>query len=142
MLPEVELLQYIYKTTDMGCEGILSVLDHVESTDLKTVLSDQLAEYTQLRDETAMLLTHHNELPKGTGTMSKVSVDLMSAGKLMMDRSTSTIAEMSIQGNSMGVSKTIKHMHDYKGDDKETLRLLRKLLATEEANVESLKAFL
>ena len=142
MLPEVELLQYIYKTTDMGCEGILSVLDHVEDTDLKTVLNGQLSEYNQLRSETAELLSRHNEMPKGTGTMAKVSVDLMSAGKLMMDHTTSTIAQMSIQGNSMGVSKTIKHMHDYQGDDKEALRLVRKLLATEEANVESLKSFL
>ena len=42
----------------------------------------------------------------------------------------------------MGVSKTIQHLHDYSGDDEEVRALTRKLLATEEANVEQLKPFL
>ena len=29
-LPEMELLQYIYKTADMGCEGIDAVEKHAE----------------------------------------------------------------------------------------------------------------
>lgn len=50
--------------------------------------------------------------------------------------------EMTIQGNNMGVSKTIEHLHDYDGDDEEVRQLVEKLLATEEANVEQLKPFL
>ena len=31
MLPEMELFQYIYKTADMGCQGIDTVEEHAES---------------------------------------------------------------------------------------------------------------
>ena len=30
MLPEMELFQYIYKTADMGCQGIDTVEEHAE----------------------------------------------------------------------------------------------------------------
>ena len=29
---DTQLLQYVYKTADMGCEGIQSVLDYTQST--------------------------------------------------------------------------------------------------------------
>ena len=60
----------------------------------------------------------------------------------MTNRSASKIAEMTIQGNNMGVSKTIQHLHDYTGGDRAVRNLTRKLIATEEANVDQLKSFL
>ena len=74
--------------------------------------------------------------------MAKISSEVMAHGQMLLNDSVSKIAEMTIQGNNMGVSKTIQHLHDYSGDDEEVRALTRKLLATEEANVEQLKPFL
>ena len=44
MLPENELLQYVYKTADMGVAGIESVLEFATNGELRKVLRDQMSE--------------------------------------------------------------------------------------------------
>ena len=51
-------------------------------------------------------------------------------------------SEMMIKGNTMGVTKTIKHLHDYAGKDSAVRELTKKLLATEEENARQLRPFL
>ena len=142
MLPETELLQYIHKTAEMGCEGIQAVIEYAEDPGLRTVLKDQMAEYQKLSHSAAELLHKRGEEPASVGTVAKASAELMSAGKLLLDRSTSKIAEMTIQGNNMGVSKTLAHLHDYKGQDDRAKDLASRLLATEQANVQQLQPYL
>ncbi len=142
MLHDTELLQYVYKTADMGCKGIRSVLNHTQSTTLKDKLKEQHLEYQKLRSQAQNLLEARNELPKGVGPIADVSADIMSAGKMMIQHTDSKIAEMTIQGNQMGINKTIKHLHDYSGRDDTIRTLTKKLLATEEANAKQLKRFL
>ena len=142
MLSEIQLLKYIHKTSEMGCEGIRSVLGYTQDSSLHDVLSDQLAEYQKLGRSAEKMLRDRGGSPARLSAATKVSASLMSAGKLMTNRSASKIAEMTIQGNNMGVSKTIQHLHDYTGGDRAVRNLTRKLLATEEANVDQLKSFL
>ena len=52
------------------------------------------------------------------------------------------IAEMTIQGTTMGVTKTIQHLRDYDGEDESALRLGERLLKIQEENVEEMKRFL
>ncbi len=141
-LPETQLLQYIHKTADMGCEGIMTVLDRAGRGPLHKALSGQLREYQNLRRQAAGLLQDRQEIPASAGRFVKVSTGAMSMGKLFLNDSPSKIAEMTIQGNSAGVCKTLQRIRDYGGDDVEVLALARQLLATEEANVEELKSFL
>lgn len=142
MMHDTELLQYVYKTTDMGCKGIESVENYIQSTALKDKLKDQKVEYQKLRDQAKDLLAARNEPPKGVGPIAEASADVMAAGKMITNHTDSKIAEMTIQGNQMGVNKTIKHLHDYSGSNDTVRTLTQKLLATEEANVEQLKSFL
>ena len=141
MLPENELLQYVYKTADMGVVGIEAVMDYVTDPELKKVLRDQMSEYVCCRTEAEQMLLSRSEDGKGPGLMAKMSAEAMATGKLMMDASTENIAEMTIQGNNMGVSKTLRHLHDYPKED-DARRLTERLLKIEQANVEQLKPFL
>lgn len=141
MMKEEELLQYVHKTADMGVDGILSVWDYVEDKKLKSALEEQVETYKGLQRDAERLLRARGVEPNGAGMMAKASAEVMSAGKLLMDRSDSKIAEMTIQGNNMGVSKTIQHLHDYTGGG-EAKALAQRLLSAEEAGAEALKAFL
>ena len=142
MMHDIELLQYVYKTADMGCDGIDSVTGHTQNAALENELQKQYSEYKKLRGEARTLLEGRNEFPKGVGAIAKASADVMAVSKMMVDHTDSKITEMSIQGNQMGINKTIKHLHDYNGQDTEVRSLAEKLLATEEANAEQLKRFL
>ena len=126
MLPEMELFQYIYKTADMGCQGIDTVEEHAENR-----LREELRRERQRGDT-----------PAGVGTMARVSAEWMSKGQLAMDDSRGKIAEMMIQGTTMGIVKTIRHLNDYQGDDGDARRLGERLLDTQEQNVERMKAYL
>jgi len=140
-LPEMELLQYIYKTADMGCEGIDAVEKHAEQKML-TELKRERAEYEHIRGEADLLIRRGGEKPSGTGMMAKWSADLMSAGQMALDDSRSRIAEMMIQGTTMGIVKTIRHLRDYEGEDENARKLGQRLLETQESNVEKMKAYL
>lgn len=141
MMNETEMLQYVHKTADMGCEGIVDVLDYVEDKQLQQVLEKQMETYQELKDDAERMLEERQEKPNGVGTMAKVSSEVMSTGKLLFDRSTSKIAEMTIQGNNMGVSKTIQHLNDYQGGGA-VRDLAQRLLSAEESGAEELKSFL
>ena len=77
-----------------------------------------------------------------SGKLSQSWANLMIKMKLMMNSCTSRIAEMMIQGTTMGIVKTIRHLNDYQGDDGDARRLGERLLDTQEQNVERMKAYL
>lgn len=141
MLRDEELLQYVHKTADMGIEGIDSVLEYVKDRELKRTLRGQAEVYRTLKEEARKELESLGRSPKGVGPMAKASTEVLSAGKLLADRSGSRIAEMTIQGHNMGVSKTLQHLHDYHGQGP-AKELAQRLLSAEEAGVEELKPFL
>ncbi|MBQ5390584.1 MAG: hypothetical protein IIU58_06735 [Clostridia bacterium] len=141
MLPENELLQYVYKTADMGVVGIEAVLEYATDPALRKVLRDQMSEYVCCRTEAEQMLLARSEDGKGVNPIAKLSAQAMSVGKMMTDSSTSSIAEMTIQGNNMGVSKTLRHLRDYPKQD-DVRRLTEQLLKIEQANIEQLKPFL
>jgi len=140
-LPEMELLQYIYKTADMGCEGIDAVEKHAEQKLLEELRRER-NEYESVRSDADQLIRRAGDEPGGSGMMAKMSADMMTAVEMMMDDSRGKIAEMMIQGTTMGIVKTIRHLKDYEGDDEEARKLGERLLELQEENVEKMKAYL
>ena len=59
-----------------------------------------------------------------------------------MDSSQSNIANMMIQGNTMGVTKSMQTMRRCDVQDAAVSRLADKLLATERTNITQMKSFL
>ena len=82
-MQETKLLQSIHKTEEMGCEGILSVLDYTKDAGLKNVLSRQLQEYREFERDAERLLSEHGKHAEDVGKMAKFSARAMSAGKLL-----------------------------------------------------------
>ena len=140
-LPEMELLQYLYKTADMGCEGIDAVEKHAEQK-LLGELKRERSEYENVRSDAAQMIRNSGEEPGGNGLIARLSTGMMTACQLARDDSRSKIAEMMIQGTTMGIVKTIRHLKKYEGKDEEARRLGERLLNIQEENVEKMKAYL
>ena len=66
----------------------------------------------------------------------------MSTMKAMTDRSSTNIAEMMIQGSTMGVTKSLRTIRDCDLRDGQVRDLADKLLYTEQSNIEEMKKFL
>lgn len=142
MLSENQLLNHIYQTAEMGREGIQSVLKYTDEPKLVSALNSQLTEYERLQNDAGSLLHSRGEPPKGLGPVAKASSEVMSAMKAMTDRSATNIAEMMIQGSTMGVTKSLRTIRDCDLKDDGVRRLADRLLKTEQANIEEMKRFL
>ena len=142
MLTEAELLQYIYQTTEMGRDGIQSVLPHAEDETFHQALEQQLTEYEKLYGATGKMLRERGQEPKGLNPMVKASSEMMSAMKTMADHSTSKIAEMMIQGNTRGMIKGLKTLHQFGQQDEQINTLSQKLLDCETANIRQMQGYL
>lgn len=142
MFSENQLLNHIYQTAEMGREGIQSVLKYTDEPGLASALAGQLTEYEKLQNAAGSLLQARGEPPKGLGPMAKASSEVMSTVKAMADRSPANIAEMMIQGSTMGVTKSLRTIRDCDVQDVTVRRLADQLLKTEQANIEEMKRFL
>lgn len=137
-----ELLNYVYKNSQMGVNTIEQLLGIVEEEDFKKHIDSQLNEYRQINEESKRLLDRLGYEEKGVGTLNEISAYMMINFKTLRDKSPSHIAEMLINGSTMGIIQATRNIKKYKDQDKEFLALMEKLLKTEENNFQQLKKFL
>lgn len=137
-----ELLQFLYKTAEMGIQGLQDVKPQIEEDALRSAVERQMAEYVGIAKTSGDMLKRQGLDPKGPGLGARISSEVMSTAKTIADPSASNIAEMVIQGSTMGVTKCTKHLNDYSGNDRGVRSLAEKLIKTEQANIEQMKLWL
>ncbi len=139
---EIELLEHMIKSTEMGMNGIKDILEKAGEKKLRDELKSEYAEYEDIHREAAALLSEYGEAPKGIGAFARVSSEVMTEIETAFDSSSSKLADMMIKGTTMGVTKSIKLMNSYDGDDMRIKDLCEKLKKLEENRINKLKAFL
>lgn len=136
-----EFLNLISKNAEMGKVGIDSIMDYTHDERMREALRVQAKEYDKIYAEAAEMIKAKNFKAEHISTMAKMGSEMTSAMKTMKDHSTAKIAEMMIQGSTMGVTKLMKNRGEYSGDDDDILSLSDKLLSTEERNIKTMKGF-
>ena len=142
MQSDIEMLNNIRKTTEMGQYGINSVINYASDTDLYRALKQQMTEYDKICDAADRMLRERAASGSHVGTMAKMSSEISAAMNMMMSPTASKIAEMMIKGSTMGITKNIKNIHKYDGASGDIMMLANKLVATEQDNIEQMKKFL
>jgi len=140
---EIDLLSHVYQTAEMGQDGITSVLKRSRDPSLNQALERQKREYHDLQASAGDMLRARGIQPDGVGAVAKLSSGMMSAMKTMMDHSSTKIAEMMIQGSTMGAVQMTRRLHQLTGRaDPALVELGQRLLRTEEQNIQEMKRFL
>ena len=143
---QTEILQLIYKNVKMGSEAIISLLPKVKNTQLRSDITEQMAQYDKYAATITDRLSELGEEPK----WSIIDTFPLKAGITMntlADSSDSHIAEMMIQGSNMGIIDIVKKLNAY-GEDADIteveteLNLLREVMKFEEDCVQKLKKYL
>ncbi len=142
MIQEEEMLKYICQNAEMGRDGIAHVVKIAEDPEFRRVLETQQAEYQETYNTADKMLQQRGEKPAASNPMAKMASYVTSSVKTLNDHSPSRIAEMMIQGSTMGITKMIKRINEYDGQNEEILKLARKQVKTEQANIEEMKKFL
>ena len=137
-----EILSSILKTTQMGQIGIRCVLDSSMGPNLRKDLESQLREYDLIESEAHSIAAQRGwevkELDPGIRMMS----EMMTRAKLSRGNVESKIAEMMVQGNTKGMIKGLKNIHQFQGQDGPVTTLSQKLLDYETANIRQMQSYL
>lgn len=137
-----EVLSSILKTTQMGQLGIRSALEAEMKPELRRAMEAQLREYDAIEREAQSIAKNRNwELPELNPSL-RFMTDRMTKMRLSYGDVNSKIAAMMIRGNTSGVIKGFKNLHQMTEKDGAVQGLSNKLLETESANVHQMKQFL
>lgn len=142
MINDTQLLNYVLQSAEMGCRGITSVRHQAKDPKIDGVLCGQLVKYGKMYHSANSMLKNKGADIEHISPMAKAMTSYTTNRELKRDNSTSHIAEMMIKGSTMGVNKMARHMRDYDGCDPQAVALAKKMLETEEENINELKEYL
>lgn len=119
----LELLECIYQNADMGTKTLTDLLNELK--------------------ESKELLKKNDTEPKGKGVMADMMSKMGIKREVIMDNSDSAIAEMLIEGFTMGNLELSKLIDSYKDQaDKKILKLAKELQTFGENEIKKLNAYL
>lgn len=137
-----ELLSSVLKTTQMGQVGIRSVLDISMRPGLRKALESQLREYDAIESEAHAIASQRGwELPELDPAVRFLS-DATTRMRLTRGNCDSKIADMMILGNTKGMVKGLKNLHQFPKLDDQISMISQKLLDCETANIRQMQSFL
>lgn len=142
MLTDRQMLQSIYQNAEMGRDGVAHVLPFVKNAALADLLTGQQTGYRSVCTQAAALLSEIGDAPEGAGRMAKVMSRVSSDVQALTDPSASHIAEMMIEGCTMGITQMVRQLHDLPQGDRRVRTLAEQQLHAAQDNIEALKAFL
>lgn len=139
---ENELTNRIYENVRMASYAIDCIIEKIENEKLADLLRKQNKFYLStvvrienLAKELKFELKDINPILKG---MSYVSIKF----KTLVDNDSPKLAEMLIQGTTMGITDTLKAIDEFKTQNEELISIANCVVSHEEEFVDSLKTFL
>ncbi len=138
----MNFLNTIYKTSEMGIVGINDVIDKAKKEKFRDFLAKQRKEYDKVLNLAENLYMAFGVKEKELGTMVKMNSKMMSEMKLMTNNSDEMIAKMMMEGTNKGIIKLNKAINENPDADEEIKELGDKLIQIMEHNYEQLKIYL
>lgn len=140
-----ELLEEVYKTAAMGRFSMMKLIEALKEKDnkIKGYLEELLEDYRNYEDQSKELLLKENIEPMEENAISKLMASMGIQKEVKGDNSDAAMAEMLIQGISMGSIEIEKQIKNYKDHvDKDDMKLAKKFLKFQEKAIEELKKYL
>ncbi len=137
-----ELLNFVYKNSEMGITTIEQLNEIVKDEAFRKHLDAELKEYRAIYSAAEELLKEHGCREEGLSALEKTRTYLMLGIQTLTDRTVSHIAEIMITGSNMGILDATKKLKEYRNAESKIRELMERLLRFEENNVQRLKEFL
>lgn len=145
MNENLELLQYIYQSSEMGVSALTNLLKELNDKEnkLKKIISDELSIYEKYFKESKKVLKKNKGKIKSNSLMTKMMSKQGIKKEVSDDNSDASIAHMLIQGLTMGVIDIETKIKNF-GDkaDKEITKIAVDYLKFQQDEIEKLKKYL
>lgn len=138
----VGLLNSIYQNATLASQSIDQLLPKVEYPELSSSLAHQKAVYNGYAKRAEQMIYDYKEEPQEPKGVKKAAMWTGVHLNTMLDTSRSSIAELMIDGSSMGAQEMQDRLKEYFGCEKPVDKLGQALLKYEQTAAEELKRFL
>ena len=136
----------LLKECDSGVKtavnSIKEVMDNVNSTQLRKLLTDNLDYHEELGNEIHEMLSRLGEKGKDPNPMARVMSWMKINIKMLEKPEDKNIAHLMFDGCSMGVKQLSEYLNKYNEADEKSQRLAKKLIDCEEKLAKDLKEYL
>lgn len=139
---DTELLNYVFQNAEMGVDTISKLIDLTDDAEFKHQLETQKQEYEAMQDDAKKLLKQRGTSEDELSAFDKIRTYIMINMQTMNDKSVSHIAEMLMEGSTMGIVQALRKIRNYTDTENDIHMLMKKLLQMEENNFEQLKKYI
>ena len=140
-----ELLTYLYQDADMALNSLTLLINKINKKDnkIKKVIEGLIKGYENYLTKVKDYMKQNNYDIQSKPLISKVGAYFGINMEVMKDNSDSRLADMLIQGLTMGVLNVTKKIDTYKGDaKKEVIGLAKEFKGFQQEGIEFLKKYL
>lgn len=140
-----ELLEHIYKDSEMSVYTLSDLLDKLKEKDnkIKGSIEDILHKYEEFLKISKAKLEDHGISLSHNSMSAKMGASMGISREVKHDNSDSSMADMLIQGISMGSIDMEKRIKNYKDEvSKEEIKLAKEFLKFQQESIEKLKEYL
>lgn len=138
----LNMLNDIYQAASMGAQGCDLMLKKTEDTKFAKKLRSYSVKYNEIKNEAASILTKNGSVPKDAGTMEKSRLWMGVELNTLIDKTPSHMAEMLIQGSTMGIIASEKHKNTHPQADPQCSSLENRFLTVQQEHIDDMKKFL
>ena len=142
MEDNIALLNQLYKNVKMGEETISALIPSAQSEAMRGALEKQRSGYSKFSQKLRQELQNHQAEPKKFNAMTKMSAEIGIKMNTMIDKTDSHVADMMVQGSTMGITEATKGLHNHKNACQPARQLAKEIVAFEQQSIEAMKHFL
>ena len=145
MNEKIEIYKHIYEDSEMSLSSLEELKKILKDKDnkIKDILDDLIKEFKDYKKHSKKVLEKENASPEEVSFMGKMMANMGIKKEVLIDNSDSHMADLLIQGISMGSINMEKKLHDY--EDKlpeEDYEYAKDFLEFEQEKIEELKKYL
>ncbi len=141
MNADIQLLSKIYEGTHIGSKSLNALLPSITNPPLRRAIITQINEYDKINSDAKCMISSLGKKAKKP-TFSAMMASTEAKINASANSSPSHLAQVVIQGSNMGIINITKYLNRSQLCTPTVYTLGRKLVKTEEENLERLKSFL
>ena len=138
----IRLLRECDSGAKMGIDAFTNVLDRVEDTGFRDLLTQAKEDHQQLSQEVQQRLKSLGDHGKPPSSMASTMSWLKTNLELLADNSDAKIADLMTDGCNMGVKSLSKYLNQYEAADEKSKALTQKLIEMEEKLAQQIRPYL
>ncbi len=138
----IKLLRECDAGIKMGVASIDDVLPHVQSKDLKNILTECKRRHETLKEELQKRLDRFGDEGKDPNPIAKGMSWMKTNMKMNLEESDATIADLMTDGCNMGVKSLSKYLNQYKAAEEYSKDICKKLIHLETQLAQDIRGYL